>query len=548
MATNKPERIDMTQTQQDYAVFLPALSSFYASYVGKQRFGNHVDSARIPVGFENGVEGLNYLNSQQGYFTYKWSLYSAGHANLELGADPKEDMIRNREPGSWMLGDSGGFQIGKGVWQGDWNPGSGCAKAQEKREKVLRWMDEYMDYGMTLDIPGWVSRTPRGKEATQITSYAGAVAATRYNYEYWMNHRDGRCKFLTVLQGDNHTQADEWYEEMKEFCDPKKYPDRHFNGWAMGSQNKCDMHLVLKRLVALIWDGLLEPGKQDWVHYLGTSKLEWAIAFTQIQRAIRRYHNPNLTISYDCASPFLATANGQVYYENRIQHGDKWSYKMTKCVDDKKYSGDPRLFRNALLADLPQDWPQFMDSPIMQRTQMRDICYYAPGQLNKINKEGRTSWDSFSYAILMGHNIYCHIEAVQAGNRLWDQGVKPHMLLGKNKREDRMVVVPENPNYSSLFDSPGLSPLRDTFFQDLVNSVFSAPTRAKADEILDKEYEWYRKVLGSSANGMLGDKAVNGLTYYSKLIEEIPDAVPDQRDDSGMDESALENLEAAETE
>lgn len=535
----------MTQSQQDYAVFLPALSSFYASYVGKQRFGNHVDSARIPAGFENGVEGLNYLNSQQGYFTYKWSLYSAGHANLELGADPKEDMIRNREPGSWMLGDSGGFQIGKGVWQGDWNPGSGCAKAQEKREKVLRWMDEYMDYGMTLDIPGWVSRTPRGVEATGISSYAGAVAATRYNYEYWMNHRDGRCKFLTVLQGDTHTQADEWYEEMKEFCDPKRYPDRHFNGWAMGSQNKCDMHLVLKRLVALIWDGLLEPGKQDWVHYLGTSKLEWAMAFTQIQRAIRRYHNPKLTISYDCASPFLATANGQVYYENRLEDGGKWSYKMTKCVDDKKYSGDTRLFRDALLADLPQDWPQFMDSPIMQRTQMRDICYYAPGQLNKINKEGRTSWDSFSYAILMGHNIYCHIEAVQAGNRLWDQGIIPNMLKQDNRANKRGTE-----QQSELFDqlfSFTQNPVQDRFFQDLVNTLFSAPTRAKADEILAKESRWFTNVIGSSANGMLGKKAVNGMTSYSQLIEEIPDAVPDQRDDSGIDESALENLEAAET-
>jgi len=540
MPINLPEQQDMTQSQQDYAVFLPALSSFYASYVGKQRFGNHVDPARIPAGFEHGVEGMNYLNSQKGYFQYRWNLYSAGHANLDLGTDAKEDMIRNREPGSWTLGDSGGFQIGKGVWQGDWNPGSGCAKAQEKREKVLRWMDEYMDYGMTLDVPGWVSRTPRGVEATGISSYAGAVAATRYNYEYWINHRDGRCKFLTVLQGDTHTQADEWYEEMKEFCDPKRYPGRHFNGWAMGSQNKCDMHLVLRRLVALIWDGLLEPGLQDWVHYLGTSKLEWAMAFTQIQRAIRRYHNPYLTISYDCASPFLATANGQVYYENRLTAGGKWSYKMAKCVDDKKYSGDTRMFRDALLADLPQEWPQFMDSPIMQRVQMGDICHYAPGQLNKIGKEGRTSWDSFSYAILMGHNIYCHIEAVQAGNRLYDQGVRPHMLKGKNKNQDRQVLVPENPNYHSLFGNTELTVVQDNFFQDLVDAVFSAPSRAKANEILDKESEWYQKVLGSSANGMLGDKAVNGMTSYAQLIEENK-----QHDDHGeLDNTALENLEA----
>lgn len=542
-----PERINLTAAQGDAAIFLPALSTFYAGWIGKQRFKDYVEPARIPAGFENGIEGMNYLNSQQGYFHYKWSLYSAGHANLEIGVDPKEDMIRNRSEDSWMLGDSGGFQIGKGVWEGDWNPGSGCAKAQEKREKVLRWMDEYMDYGMTLDIPGWVSRTPRGVKATGISSYAGAVAATKYNYEYWMNHRNGNCKFLTVLQGDNHTQADEWYEEMKKYCDPKQFPDRHFNGWAMGSQNKCDMHLVLHRLVSLIWDGLLEPGKQDWVHYLGTSKLEWATAFTQIQRAIRKHHNPKLTISYDCASPFIATANGLVYHENRMTDNGKWSYKMTKCVDDKKYSADTRLFRDALLTDLPKDWPQFIDSPIMQRTQMKDICYYAPGQLNKIGKEGRTSWDSFSYAILMAHNIYCHIEAVQEGNRLYDQGISPSMLKELKISTKQQYEKVEN-NFSQLFPDFKQNPYNDMFFCDLVNNLFSAPTKAKADKILVEHDLWFKKVLGSSANGMLGDKTVNPLTSFSKLfIEEDTQESTAARDDSGLDETALENLEAEET-
>ena len=146
----------------------------------------------------------------------------------------------------------------------------------------------------------------------------------------------------------------------------------------------------------------------------------------------------------------------------------------------------------------------------------------------------------------MGHNIYCHIEAVQAGNRLWDQGITPNMLKQDNRANKRGVE-----QQSELFDqlfSFTQNPVQDRFFQDLVNALFSAPTRAKADEILAKESRWFTNVIGSSANGMLGKKAVNGMTSYSQLIEEIPDAVPDQRDDSGIDESALENLEAEETE
>jgi hypothetical protein len=53
---------------------------------------------------------------------------------------------------------------------------------------------------------------------------------------------------------------------MKDFCDPTKY-DKPFNGWAMGGQNMCDVDLVLRRLVALKFDGLLEQGHQDWMHF-----------------------------------------------------------------------------------------------------------------------------------------------------------------------------------------------------------------------------------------------------------------------------------------
>ena len=61
-------------------------------------------------------------------------------------------------------------------------------------------------------------------------------------------------------------QADDWYAQMKDYCDPKKYPCTHFNGWAMGGQNMCDVHLALKRLVALRFDGLLEKGVHDVMH------------------------------------------------------------------------------------------------------------------------------------------------------------------------------------------------------------------------------------------------------------------------------------------
>ena len=160
---------DLTSKQKDYAIFLPAISGFYATFVGKQRVNNdYVDPARFPQGMTS-MEQMNWLNAQQALFPYKWSLYSGGHANLDLNkSDPSEDMVRTRDPNTLMLGDSGGFQIAKGLWEGDWKANSGCPKAQKKREAVLKWLDTISTYGMGLDIPTWVIHDKKASDACQI--------------------------------------------------------------------------------------------------------------------------------------------------------------------------------------------------------------------------------------------------------------------------------------------------------------------------------------------------------------------------------------------
>jgi hypothetical protein len=483
---------NLTAEQKNYAVFLPAVSGFYATFIGKQQSTEYVETARIPKNFTHGVESLNFLNPTQGQFQYKWCLYSAGHADLDINRDsPKEDMFRKRDRStSWTLGDSGGFQIGKGVWEGDWKDPT-CPKAQKKRESVLAWMDAYMDYGMILDIPAWVARSPKGQQATGITTYEEACQATNINNEYFMKHRSGACKFLNVLQGENHTEADDWYDRMKKFCDPKQYPDTHFNGWSMGGQNMCDIHLVLKRLVALRFDGLLEKGVHDFMHFLGTSKLEWATLLTDIQRAVRKHHNPNFTVTFDCASPFLATANGQVYCQVETEDRSKWVYRMVPSIDDKKLATDTTAFAEAFVREGKHE--SFLNSPITDGLQAKDVCIYAPGDLNKIGKEGKTSWDSFSYAILMGHNVWMHINAVQEANRQYDSGKIPNMLI--NESFDRIM------------------------FRDIVEAIFSTDDRSVADAIIEEYSKYWMSIIGT--RGATGKKTVNASTQFNNLFEEV---------------------------
>ena len=516
---------DLTSKQNDYAVFLPAISGFYATFIGKQRqdpMNPYVDPARFPNGL-NDMEQMNWLNSQQALFPYRWSLYSGGHANLDLNKqDWSEDMVRNREPGTFILGDSGGFQIAKGLWEGDWKANSGCPKAQKKRADVLNWLDNMADYGMILDIPTWVIHDKKASRACQITTLNEAVDATKFNNEYFMKHRRGKdnggAKFLNVLQGDNHTSAEQWYQMMKDYCDPAKYPTTHFDGWSMGGQNMCDVHLVLKRLVALRYDNLLQQGKHDWMHFLGTSKLEWAVLLTVIQRAVRKYVNPDFTISFDCASPFLATANGQVYFENVFEHDSKWSYRMAPSADDKKYSTDTRKWSTGVVAD--GIYPRWEDSPISDLLQMKDICIYKPGDLNKNGKEGKTSWDSFSYALLMGHNVWMHLTAVQEANRRFDAGEHPAMMRRQGG------------DYAK--------------FEDIVESIFAAPDRATAESIIEKYSSYWMEIVGT--RGFKGKKAMNARTQFNVLFDLEEQSVDNNIEDAvNLDSSALDQLEQEQT-
>ena len=482
---------NLTAQQSDYAVFLPALSSFYATFVGKQRDqGDYVDPARIPAHFVNGVESGNWL-AKGGLYQYKWSLYSAGHAEIDVNKhSPKEDMVRNRDhTRSIIVGDSGGFQIGKGVWEGDWKDPN-CPKAHAKRDGVLRWMDTYMDWGMVLDIPAWVARSPEGQRATGITTYQEAVNGTEINNNYWMANRNGNCKFLNVLQGETHAEADDWYDRMKKFCDPKQY-ENHFNGWAMGGQNMCDVHLILKRIVTMMRDGLLEKGVHEWMHFLGTSKLEWAVLLTDIQRSVRKHYNDSLTISFDCASPFLATANGQVYCDIRTEDAAKWSYIMRSGIDDRGLSSDTTQYGQAFVREGCN--PVFYDSPVSKDLRAMDICKYKPGEVNKNGKESVTSWDSFSYFLLMSHNVWTHIHACQEANRQYDNGLVPGMMQ------------------HDLYAKYG--------FRELVDEIIGCADSDDALQLINEHSRYWMSIIGT--RGATGKKTVNSTTMFNNLFTEV---------------------------
>ena len=537
-------QLNLTPLQKDYAVYLPAISSFYSTYIAKQRLEKFISDERIPKGFDRGVEGMNFLNEEEGYFTYKYGLYSAGHAQLDLQKSlVQESMIQQRDRGRTMiLGDSGGYQIGKGVLKFDWLDFEGKS-ANETRQKILEWLELTADWSMMLDVPTWACDHIHSPK-TGLKTFEDCLDKTRFNNDYFLQNRLGQTKWLNVLQGGDWDTAEKWYRGVVEFSDPKgKYAGKEAEGWAFGGANMCKMPITLKRLMTMREEGMLD-GK-DWIHFLGTAQLDWSCYLTLIQRQLRKHINANLTISFDCASPFIATAHGLVYTNS--QHTNKrWSVIMDKAPDNKKLSGS--------------DIPFPFESEIGKRLIMEDIAYYNLGErktdselgvdakgkqikfdhlepshytvvprLNKLDKiPNKTSWDSFAYALMMGHNVECHIVAVQRAQQLMDiecARFKPDWRIkgveGKKEKE-----------YSDWV------PNKILYFSTFIEELFNTKTKAEAFDMIDSAQLFLKSLEGARLQGGPADNVFNSLYTIEDLapVRIGPDGLPlfDQQDDDNL--------------
>lgn len=422
---------DLTATQSDYAIYLPAISGAYTSSLASNR--------RHPSTM-NTLDDLNFFrNDADAVYTYNWGLYSAGHAQLDLTKNLKsEDMIHKRGSHTTLLADSGGFQIGKGRWEGKWADPS-CKKAEKKRNTLINWLCTVSDYSMILDIPSWTFKNPEVAEKVGIHSFQDAIKATRFNNDFILQNSHNDTKFLNVVQGNSHAEVFNWFNQVKD------YP---FSGWAFGGQSSRDLKIILELVVHMMYDGLLEEGERDWIHVLGVGRMHWAVALTQIQRLVRQTHNKNFTFSLDSASPFLSTVNASIYTRGNTADRTNWNLITGRAVDDKSLTNDTRN-----IADYYAD---FLRNPVTDKLKISDICVRDHNYPN----DSKTSWDTQSYIMIMANNCWQQINAVQEANRRIDSGAHCKFLI-----DERFTKIT---------------------FNEVAEQVFEAKTKEDALKVIDK--------------------------------------------------------------
>jgi flagellar hook protein FlgE len=298
---------DFTAKYADQAVYLPSLQQAYAAF--PFRDPNSVRDGELPAGLE--LKDLDFLNPASNLWHCKYVLYSAGQFNRAQIRTP--DMVSERNPDTIVVGDSGGYQIATGKLPElkGWEKQANDPLALERRwlenisirDRILRWLDRYSDYAMTLDMPLFILKEK--KSPFRNLSADQLIELSYENLKYFADNRGkatgAKAKFLNVLQDAGDGTGEAWYKRVKDF---------DFEGWAFGGDTKNGIEPLLKWVRRLPDDGKLNS-KTEWLHVLMMSPPANSVLLTALQKRLREILGNTITVSYDSSSPFQTSGISQ---------------------------------------------------------------------------------------------------------------------------------------------------------------------------------------------------------------------------------------------
>jgi hypothetical protein len=393
---------DLSQRVEGYAVYLPAIQPGSAAEVISEQPMRTSGSSRVPLR----MSALNWLDPSNSHWHYRWCLASAGN----FMGNPQDNAVNTAHPRTVIFGDSAGYQIGTGKlpeikpWLGFRDNPQEIVAAWSSSDlpiRIMRWLETNCDYGMTIDMPLWARMPTREGTPFHYLSEEQLIALTVANLELMSKRRDrqSRCKFLNVLQGYTPSGSDDGFfaSEERWFAAVKDY---EFEGWALGGEvgARGGLRRVLRRLLLLRDEGLLDAPR-NWCHVLGVSTTIWAVCLSAIQRAIRASTNPEFTISFDSASPYLTGGRYNRYAIPPVlsEDMDGWLIRSEKLPTGYTVANDP------VLRPFPAS------SPIASMFSLQD--------LNPRNGsfEAKTM-DLLGDQVLLNHNVYVYVKAMIEAN------------------------------------------------------------------------------------------------------------------------------------
>lgn len=362
-------------TPRDQAIYVPSLPPGFCADIYAKNWSRPLPRGVTP-------DDLNILNPKSNLLNLSYVMTSAGQALNQ--SRPCIITERDRRS-SVVLVDSGGYQTAtKGQ----------MVTTNAQRQKLLTWQESVGDIGLTLDIPTGPLMNP--VKPYVCATQRECLTKTIEHLDYWQRHHSpGKVRWLNVLQGNDTRFADAWYRETMKHAD-------FCNGVAFAGPLRHNFDHVIGRLLQMAAENRLQG--MSHIHCLGTAELDVGVMWTAIQRAINKWINPNLRISYDTGAPSKLLQWNLIYSLPRFD-GNSMTMQSVEAPDGPAFLNSTRRW----------PWP----SPIGDAMLMTDFVV----RPNKPNARYR---DTLSNHMMVHHNIGSLCAGIALANRVFDVQIATH--------------------------------------------------------------------------------------------------------------------------
>eukprot|EP00873_Tetraselmis_striata_P031560 jgi/Tetstr1/451824/TSEL_038860.t1 len=175
-------------------------------------------------------------------------------------------------------------------------------------------------------------------------------------------------------------------------------------------QHHTHLSMTLFRLIEMHQDGKLADC--EWMHFLGISTLKAGMILSRLQKALRSFVAPKLSISFDSSSPFQSSiyATAIVGFE---RSADRWSFRPVR-LGKELLSGGYRT-----ISDYADAWA----SEDINRVKVSTSIGHGIS-LNRLFQPQSTkaSMNGAQVVLLMNHNIQAYIEGFRKAYQNLDDG------------------------------------------------------------------------------------------------------------------------------
>jgi hypothetical protein len=396
-----PDNFVMT-APHDYAIYLPAVNPEYANVVNTKITSNRP----LPVNFD--VNDLEFWTGSSKLWNHKFLLHSIG--GYKVGTDTRGSLFGKKQNSFCMVGDSGGFQIGKGSLNGLKNLRAGMTGNQAVAEWndnydakiwIIDWLEQYCTYAMTLDMPLWARLAENANSPFHNCTDEQLLAMTLNNLALIGKEKRDRTKWLNVVQGTTPVNTLNWWNSVKHY---------RLGGWALAGTAgwRGGLYNMLSIILTMRDDAAFESGL-DWVHVLGVSQTKWDMFLTAIQKGLRN-QNSKLQISCDSATPF-SSAGARDEYAIQPVLGPKesdWVVRLESIKATKSYAD-------------PTNQIQFpVQSPLGQQLSMHHLV------IDDSDFSGRRI-DLLTNMLLANSNTWVYLDAGRRANDLAFNGERHNL-------------------------------------------------------------------------------------------------------------------------